>query len=76
MDGVSLVFHQAAIRIPLCAEQPRLAKDVLVDGTFNVLEAAVSGPQSDRGVVRVGVRLLPSFPTTEAHHPRPHDLAP
>ena len=71
MDGVSLVFHQAAIRITLCAEQPRLAKDVLVDGTFNVLEAAV----------RLGVRkvivassasvygLAESFPTTEAHHP-------
>src|SRR5712691_7164669 len=40
MEGASLVFHQAAIRITQCAEEPRLAKDVLVDGTFNVLEAA------------------------------------
>jgi UDP-glucose 4-epimerase len=41
MEGVDVVFHQAAIRITQCAEQPRLALRVLVDGTFNVLEAAV-----------------------------------
>src|ERR687886_1191970 len=41
MQGVDLVFHQAAIRITQCAEEPRLALDVLVEGTFNVLEAAV-----------------------------------
>ena len=35
------MFHQAAIRITQCAEEPRLALDVLVNGTFNVLEAAV-----------------------------------
>jgi UDP-glucose 4-epimerase len=71
MDGAALVFHQAAIRITQCAEEPRLAKDVLVDGTFNVLEAAV----------RAGVRkviaassasvygLADAFPTQESHHP-------
>src|SRR5437879_2376744 len=37
MDGIDLVFHQAAIRITQCAEDPRLALEVLVDGTFNVL---------------------------------------
>lgn len=41
MDGIDLVFHQAAIRITQCAEQPREAVDVLINGTFNVLEAAV-----------------------------------
>jgi UDP-glucose 4-epimerase len=71
MDGAALVFHQAAIRITQCAEEPRLAKDVLVDGTFNVLEAAA----------RAGVRkviaassasvygLAEAFPTRESHHP-------
>ena len=34
--GKDLVFHQAAIRITQCAEEPRLALEVLVDGTFNV----------------------------------------
>ena len=41
-EGVDIVFHQAAIRITQCAEEPRLAFEVLADGTFNVLEAAVS----------------------------------
>src|SRR5260370_16365938 len=35
------VFHQAAIRITLCAERPRECMDVLVQGAFNVFEAAV-----------------------------------
>src|SRR4051812_39079780 len=42
MDGIDVVFHQAAIRITQCAESPRLAHDVLATGTFNVLEAAVA----------------------------------
>ncbi len=40
LHGKDLVFHQAAIRITQCAEEPRLALEVLVDGTFNVVEAA------------------------------------
>ena len=55
--GIDVVFHQAAIRITQCAEEPRLALEVLVDGTFNVLEAArVQGGQGHRRIVRVGVR--------------------
>src|SRR6476469_433981 len=42
MRGVDIVFHQASIRITQCAEEPRLALEVLADGTFNVLEAAVN----------------------------------
>jgi hypothetical protein len=41
MRGIDMLFHQAAIRITPCAEEPRLALEVLVDGTFNVLEEAV-----------------------------------
>jgi nucleoside-diphosphate-sugar epimerase len=40
-DGVDFVFHQAALRITRCAEAPREAIEVLVDGTLNVLEAAL-----------------------------------
>ena len=40
--GQDVVFHQAAIRITQCAEEPRLALEVLVDGTFNVVEAAAA----------------------------------
>ena len=71
MDGIDVVFHQAAIRITQCAEEPRLAVDVLVNGTFNVLEAAVA-----KGVSKVVAAssasvygLAETFPTTESHHP-------
>jgi UDP-glucose 4-epimerase len=71
MKGVSLVFHQAAIRITQCAEEPRLAKEVLVDGTFNVLEAAVKA--GVRKVVAASSAsvygLAEMFPTAETHHP-------
>ena len=71
MSGVDVLFHQAAIRITQCAEEPRLALEVLVDGTFNVIEAAV-----DAGVARSVVAssasvygLADQFPTTERQHP-------
>jgi UDP-glucose 4-epimerase len=38
--GADFVFHQAALRVTLCAEEPRLALEVMGDGTFNVLEAS------------------------------------
>lgn len=38
-EGVDYVFHQAALRITRCAEAPREAVEVLIDGTLNVLEA-------------------------------------
>jgi UDP-glucose 4-epimerase len=70
-DGVDVVFHQAAIRITQCAEEPRLAFDVLAGGTFDVLEAAVTAGVSK--VVAASsasvLGLAESFPTTEAHHP-------
>lgn len=68
---VDLVFHQAAIRITQCVKQPREALEVLVDGTFNVLEAAV-----ETGVKKVVLASSASiygtadtFPTEETHHP-------
>ncbi|GAB4543386.1 MAG: NAD-dependent epimerase/dehydratase family protein [Anaerolineae bacterium] len=71
MPGVDVVFHQAAIRITQCAEDPRLALDVLAVGTFNVLEAAV-----EAGVKKVVVAssasiygMAEEFPTPETHHP-------
>jgi UDP-glucose 4-epimerase len=41
VDGVDYIFHTAAIRITRCAEAPREAIEVLIDGTLNVLESAV-----------------------------------
>jgi UDP-glucose 4-epimerase len=70
-EDVDIVFHQAAIRITQCAEEPRLAFDVLAEGTFNVLEAAVKAGVSK--VVAASsasvLGLADSFPTTELHHP-------
>jgi UDP-glucose 4-epimerase len=40
VDGIDHLFHQAAIRITQCAEDPRLALEIMCDGTFNVIEAA------------------------------------
>src|SRR5689334_1771456 len=69
--GIDVVFHQAAIRITQCAEEPRLALEVLVDGTFNVLEAAVAAGVSK--VVAASsasvLGLADTFPTDERHHP-------
>ncbi len=38
--GADVVFHQAALRWTRCQEEPRECQEVMVDGTFNVLEAA------------------------------------
>ena len=75
MSGVDLVFHQAAIRITQCASEPRLALEVLVDGTYEVVEAA-----ADAGVRKVVAAssasvygLADHFPTTERQHPYAND---
>jgi UDP-glucose 4-epimerase len=73
--GSDIVFHQAAIRITQCAEEPRLALEVLADGTFNVIEAA-----AEHGVKKVVAAssasvygLAEEFPTTERQHPYAND---
>jgi nucleoside-diphosphate-sugar epimerase len=73
--GTDGVFHLAAIRITQCAEEPRLANDVLVQGTFNVVEAAAA-----HGVRKVVASssasvygLAEEFPTRENHHPYAND---
>jgi UDP-glucose 4-epimerase len=71
MDGIDVVFHQAAIRITQCAEEPGRAVDVLVNGTARILEAAVTARV--RKVVAASSAsiygMADVFPTTEAHHP-------
>ena len=75
MQGVDVAFHLAAIRITQCVEEPRLANEVLVDGTFNVVEAA-----ADAGIRKLVASssasvygLAEEFPTTERHHPYNND---
>ena len=73
--GRDLVFHQAAIRITQCAEDPRLALEVLVDGTFNVIEAAADH-RVDKLVLASSASvygLAEQFPTGERHHHHNND---
>ena len=71
MRGIDVVFHQAAIRITQCAEEPGLAIQVLVNGTYTIVEAAVGA-----GVKKVVAAssasvygMADEFPTSEDHHP-------
>jgi UDP-glucose 4-epimerase len=75
LTGADVLFHQAAIRITQCAEEPRLALKVLVDGTYEVVEAA-----AELGVAKVVAASsasvygqATSFPTAEDHHPYAND---
>jgi UDP-glucose 4-epimerase len=75
MPGVDVVFHQAAIRITQCVTDPRLAVEVLVNGTYEVVEAA-----ADAGVRKVVAAssasvygLAEEFPTPERQHPYAND---
>ena len=73
--GADLVFHEAAIRITQCAEEPRLALQVLADGTFNVLEAAAAH-KVDKVIAASSASvygLAEEFPTTERHHHHNND---
>lgn len=71
MQGIDVVFHQAGILINQSAAEPRLAIQVLIEGTYNVLEAAV-----DANVKKVVAAssasvygLADQFPTPEIQHP-------
>jgi UDP-glucose 4-epimerase len=75
MSGIDVVFHQAAIRITQCATEPRLAMEVLVNGTYEIVEAA-----ADAGVRKIVAAssasvygLAEEFPTGERHHPYAND---
>ena len=75
MSGIDVVFHQAAIRITQCATEPRLALEVLVNGTYEVVEAAADADVSK--VVAASSAsvygLAEEFPTPERHHPYAND---
>lgn len=68
--GADAVFHLAALRITRCAAEPRVALEVLVDGTFNIIEASVEA--NVEKVIASSTAsvygLAEEFPTTERHH--------
>lgn len=73
--GIDVVFHQAALRITQCAAEPRLGLEVMVDGTYNVIEAALR--EGVRRIVAASSAsvygLAEAFPTDESHHPYAND---
>jgi nucleoside-diphosphate-sugar epimerase len=71
MKGIDIVFQEAAIRITQCAENPRLAHEVLATGTFDVLEAAAAA-KVKRFVSASSASIYgqaEEFPVSEKHHP-------
>jgi UDP-glucose 4-epimerase len=71
VGGIDVVFHQAALRITQCAEEPRAALEVMVEATFNLLELCVR--HEVRKVVAASSAsiygMAETFPTDESHHP-------
>lgn len=75
MRGIDAVLHMAALRITACAAEPRVAMEVMCNGSFNVVEAARAA-----GVKKVVAASSASvygaaerFPTPESHHPYNND---
>jgi UDP-glucose 4-epimerase len=71
LAGADAVVHLAALRITMCAAEPREAFDVMCAGAYNVVEAAQRA-----GVQKLIVASTASvygmaehFPTAEDHHP-------
>jgi UDP-glucose 4-epimerase len=71
VKAADIVLHQAALRITHCAAEPRLAMEVMVQSTFDLLELCVK-----HGVEKVVAAssasvygMAEGFPTTERQHP-------
>lgn len=65
-----IVFHQAALRITQCAEEPAAALHVMVDATYDLLDACVCY-QVEKVVAASSASvygMAEIFPTPEHHH--------
>jgi UDP-glucose 4-epimerase len=71
LQSVDVVFHQAALRITHCAAEPRLAMEVMVQSTFDLLELCVR--HNVEKVIAASSAsvygMADHFPTTERQHP-------
>lgn len=66
-----IVFHQAALRITQCAEEPRTALEVMVTATFDLLESCVRH-RVEKIVAASSASIYgmaDQFPTSESQHP-------
>ncbi len=71
VKDADLVFHKAALRITHCAEEPRLAIQVMVEATYDLLDLCVEH-KVERVVAASSASvygLAEVFPTDENHHP-------
>lgn len=70
VKGADIVFHQAALRITHCAAEPRLAKEVMVDSVFDLLELCVKN--NVEKVIAASTAsvygMADAFPTTESQN--------
>lgn len=68
---IDYCFHMAALRITRCAENPREALEVMLDGTFNVIEMCVK--HKVKKIVAASSASIYGtaniFPTKEDYHP-------
>jgi UDP-glucose 4-epimerase len=71
VEAADIVFHQAALRITHCAANPRLAMQVMVQSTFDLLELCVEH-EVEKVIAASSASvygMAEEFPTTENHHP-------
>jgi UDP-glucose 4-epimerase len=70
MRGVDYLYHEAALRITHCAEDPAQAQSVMYGGTFNVLTAAVeAGVKKVVAASSASVYGEPSYLPIDESHP-------
>lgn len=71
VKAADIVFHQAALRITHCAAEPRLAMEVMVNATFDLLEQCVKY-DVEKVVAASSASvygLAEEFPTSERQNP-------
>jgi len=71
VNEADIVFHQAALRITHCAAEPRLAMEVMVQATFDLLELCVHH-DVEKVIAASSASvygLAEEFPTTERQSP-------
>src|ERR1700730_17367031 len=71
VKATDIVFHQAALRITHCAAEPRLAMEVMVQSTFDLLELCAQH-EVEKIVAASSASvygMAEEFPTTERQHP-------
>lgn len=69
--GIDYCFHMAAIRITQCAQNPKEALEVMINGTFNVIESCLRHKVNKLVAASSAsiYGMADSFPTHEHHHP-------